>query len=272
MRFLTQIKKSIYGPEFYQAASLVPFKEALKYFSKLISIAALVAMVIFSFIFVPTVTAVFSKNGVDNLLSQFPAELTLTLKDGKVSTNVPEPYMIPVPPSDRATGKTNFAVIDTKTVASAENFSKYSTILLITSDYIIGEKSNGQITIQNFKGIPDMVLNRATITSFADKILPYLKIVIPLLLLLVFFGFLIGAYIANLVSLLLLTLIVWIVGKIRKTGITYGTYYKLGLYGVTPLVILSMISGLLNLPWFADWVVFFILFFINTKFVKQSLS
>ncbi len=273
MSFFKQLKSSIYGPLFYQAASLVPAKEAFKYFSKLISIVALVAMVIFACVFVPVVTTVLSRDNVNKILSQFPSELTLTLKDGKASTNVQEPYIIPAPASaptsDRAAEKTNLVVIDTKATASMESFIRYSTTFLITSDYIIGEKSNGQVTIQSLKGIPDMTLNRGVIASFAEKILPYLKIVIPFMILLAFIGSFIGAYIINLILLLILTLVVWIVGLIRKTGIGYGTYYKLGLYAITPLVIISMFGALFSLPWYVDWVVFFVLFFINTRFVKQ---
>ncbi len=272
MAFFKQIQQSIYGPDFYRAMSTVSAKEGFKYYSKLTSIAALVIMVLFAFVFVPVVTVVFSKGNVNKLVSQFPAELTVTVRDGKASTNVAEPYAIVMPPGDaKSAQRQNLVVIDTKASVDVSSLEKYNTAILVTSDYIVGEKSNGQITIQKLKGVPDMTINRQVVSSYAEKIFPYLKFIVPFLLLTVFIGAYLAGFIANLIVLLILTLIVWIVGKIRKTGITYGTYYKLGLYGITPVVILSMISGLINLPWLADWIIFFILFFINTKFVKQPL-
>jgi hypothetical protein len=278
MSIFSDVKSSIYGPHFYKAQLHAPTTHVIGYFSKLMLMYAFVMMVIFSFFFVPLVTRYISERGLATVVSYYPEELTISIKDGKASTNVQEPYAIPFPPQEiRAEGMkvdttpTNLLVIDTASPFTVEKFKTYDTAALLTSEFIVAEKSNGQISVQKLQGIPNMDLNRAQLTEWGRKVLPYVKLLIPLVLLGGFVAVAIVTSAANLLLLLILTLITWIVGLVRKTGIGYGGYYKLGLYALTPLVILGIFETFFNLPWIVDWLIFFVLFFINTRDVKKHV-
>jgi hypothetical protein len=275
MSIFSDIKNSVYGPQFYKKENHAPAKNAVVYFTKLMLMYAFVMMVLFGIFFVPLVTRYVSERGLTTLVNYYPEALTVSVKDGKVSTNVQEPYVIPFPPDINIESKTkipaNLVVIDTKSPATVENFKKYDTGALVTSEYIIAEKSNGQISIQKIEGMPNVDLNRTQFMEWGRAVLPYIKLLIPFVLLAGFVVVLVVGAVANLLLLLVLTLITWIVGLIRKTGIGYGGYYKLGVYGLTPLIILGIFEIFFNLHWIIDWAIFFVLFFINTKDVKKII-
>ncbi len=282
MKFIKTIKDTFYNPSFYKQEKDSPFRKPFWYFVKISLIAAFIITIFFSVVFVPTVSNLFSPATVQKLTSSFPETLTVTLKSGRASSNINGPYAIPVPPGTSISGRPgtsaslpahkNMVVIDTETPFVFDNFKKYDTYILLTADYIVGEKDNGQVTVQPLKGIPDITINRAQIISWASSILPLLKFIIPLLLLGVLIGVFIGSVIGHMIVLLVLTLIVWIIEKIRKSGLGYGTLYKLGLYAFTPLILLSVLSFIFNLPWYIDWAIYLVLILTNIWHIKTASS
>ncbi len=280
MNFLETIKNSFYNPTFYQQEKDSSFRKPFWYFVKISLVAAFIITILFSIAFVPTVSSVFSPATVQKITTSFPETLTVTLKDGRASSNIKGPYAIPVPAgtgvssqgsgSSRLPAHKNMIVIDTETPFMFDNFKKYDTHVLLTADYIVGEKDNGQVTVQALKGVPDLTINRAQITSWTSSILPLLKFIIPLLLLGILIGVFIGSIVGHMIVLLILTLLVWIIQKIRKSGLSYGTLYKLGLYAFTPLILLSLLSFIYNFPWYIDWAVFLVVILSNIRHIKIS--
>ena len=128
--FFQDIKNSFYGPKYYQGLLKKPFFYSLRLFVMFGLLVALLSALVFSFAFLPRVKSVLSQAGTQ-LIEHFPSELQLTVKDNKVSTNVPEPYFIKVPVGFSAGPQVveNLAVIDTQTAFSFEKFKEYKSVI-----------------------------------------------------------------------------------------------------------------------------------------------
>ena len=96
MSFLQNIGKSIYSPEFYKELLGLPFSFSLKYFYSLAVVLAVALAVIFSFKIIPAAQPFLQSIG-PQVLNYYPDELVITIKNGDVSTNVAEPYLLPLP-------------------------------------------------------------------------------------------------------------------------------------------------------------------------------
>jgi maltodextrin utilization protein YvdJ len=281
MKIFKDIKNSFYNPSFYNEKKNESVKSSVLYFFKLTSIQSLIMTILIAIIIVPVTMLVISKDSVDKMIGAFPEELTLTVKNGQLSTNVTEPYAIPIkslasgadnPKEENSVIKKdtrkNFIVIDTQTPFSMEVFENSDTLVLLTKDFLVSEDSRGKFTIEKVSKIPDIEINKAKITGWVYTAIPYLKFAIPLILVLSFFVILVGNIIGSLVFILIASFVIWCVMKIKKSKfVSFKQIYKLGFYSITPLVILDLILSLfgLNIPWYASLVVFLVVFFFNVK-------
>ncbi len=266
MKIFKDIKNSVYNPSFYNEKKNEKAKDSVFYFIKLKLIESLLLTIIFSIIVVPAFLLLTSKTSVEKIVNLFPEDLTINIKDGQASTNVTEPYLIS---NEKSSGvHKNMLVIDTKTPFSIELFKNSDTNILLTKDYFVGEKNGGQITIESLKKIPDVELNRIKITGWVYTAIPYLKFVIPLVLVIYFFAILTANTIGSLIVILIGSFIVWCVMKIKKSKfISFKQMYKLGLHCITTGVILNILLSMIGLgmPWYLSLAVYLTTFFFNVK-------
>ncbi|MEO8637694.1 MAG: DUF1189 family protein [Candidatus Taylorbacteria bacterium] len=278
MKLFQTIKDSINNPEFYRAEKNASFKKAFGYFFKLTLLSALCLTLILSAKMIPSLVVGLSEESINKVLSYYPQELEVTIKDGHASTNVKEPYFLLWPSefvqasSNPNAGTShlpkNLLVIDTKGVFAIDTFSTYDTSLFLTKDYFVSAKNEGQeLSIQKLPPSLNVTINRAQLSTWVEKIRPWLVCIIPLFIV----GLFVAIYLANIVlslfMILILSVIIWIVALIRKQNFSYSQIYKLGLYGVTVVVMLRVLYFLLGVPsfWFIDSVIFLLLMFLNTK-------
>ena len=97
MEFFKNIKNSIYNPEYYSNLLNKPFSYSLKYFLLFSFIIALLLTVDSSFSALPKIKSFLDVAG-KKTIQYYPDELQITIKNGKTSTNVNEPYFIKTPP------------------------------------------------------------------------------------------------------------------------------------------------------------------------------
>ncbi|MFA5962358.1 MAG: DUF1189 family protein [Parcubacteria group bacterium] len=265
--FFKKVGKSIYGPEYYQELIEKPFSYSVKYFALFSLIAVVVLVAGFSLFSFPKINKVLN-DAVHTAVESYPQELVVTFKNGNVSINADEPYFLKLPDSmkedtDRSRKLENLITIDTKSEASADNLSKYKTAILVTKNYLVYQESNGKITTQSLEKMPDMVIDKISVTSFVDKYSPYLKLLFPLFVV-GFFIFAIFFIMFRLCYLLLAALLIWLVAHAKNVEIGYGKSYQLGLHLMTlPLLIISPFA-LINFP-IAFTLLLVILAFVNIK-------
>ncbi len=269
MNFLKKVKSSVYDPLYYSEILNMNFGGSLKYFFKLSLLLALVGAIYLSFVSIPKVNSFISTFG-DRVVEAYPAELEVRLKDGLVSTNVVEPYIIPLPKDEfnadyNKSNYENLIVIDTKSDLSLDKFNAYNTVVLLTKNAVL-TRDKGKITITELKGTSDLTINRDKLVYWVGKVTPFVKKLPYIIPVIVFTGlFLYFAF--SLFYLLFVALLVFIIGKIRKLGLSYKKSYQISLHAITLPLILSMVSWFINIKMFlfVPTIILLVVVWVNLK-------
>jgi len=239
MTILNNIKQSILSPKSYQEFSNEPLSFSLKYFYSLVLILAFILTIIISINLVPGLNLLL-RNLSATAIKSFPDNLVVTIKAGKVTTNVLEPFFIAMPKDFNNTESSekkdaalpeNFLIIDTRTNFSIDKFNEYKTLFWLTGDSIIGRDRQG-IRIINLGKIPDVVIDKPAFVSFVDKISPLIKL-IPAFAVLGIFVFLISGFSFKLIHLLFLALFIWLMAKMMGLVLSYKSSYRIGVHAMT---------------------------------------
>src|SRR3989344_4178481 len=135
-RFFTIFKRSLLDPKYYHDILKAKFSFSLKYLYTLLFFLALIHALIFSAqiaVFIPLIPR-FIETAKTVVQNTYPDELVITIKDGQLSTNVKEPYSIPLPKEFPDIFDQNLITIDTK--AQVSDYPKYQSLALVTKDSI----------------------------------------------------------------------------------------------------------------------------------------
>lgn len=283
MNFTQQLKDSIYNPEFYTSLKTGPTRHALSYFFKLSCLLALLSTIIFSVVFIPRFIKITSQESIDSFIEIFPKELTLTIQAGHLSTNVPEPYIIKMPPALGAAMNTKGAttteealvVISTQSDPNISDIDQilanYKSHVLVTGTNIISKDDNGKITVQSLSNFPNTSINQDKFREFANKFRPLLKFLVPIGIPFIFLAFLIYLNL-NLILGLVLAVLVLALGKIFKWDLNYWSSYSVTLHSMTLGIILVFIMNtLLSFISFQFYLPRFIFSFIALLVIYVNL-
>lgn len=244
-QFFEHIQQSIYGPEYYQNILREQFRYSWKYYTGLALSVALLLTIVASFSLVPLVSRTIH-NLPQRLLAYYPDELTLTMVSGKLATNVPEPYYLPLPRefrSELSRGNIDhLAVIDTKTPFSMEQFANYRASVWIGETQMASMDGQGSVKIQMFEQNMSGVFTEDTLRAVLTKAEPYLKFVAPVMAFFIFVG-LCMALGMNFVYLLPMALLIMLLGKFLHQRWSFGASYRIGLHAITaPVLLFVLIS------------------------------
>jgi hypothetical protein len=276
--FLRQIQRSIYDPEYYSSV-IIPGTngDSVKYYLKLVALLALVVTVIVSILFLPRLVPLVRQGG-EKIINYYPEGLEIYIKGGKASTNMVEPYIMPMPKDnnlDNKIGLKNLFVIDTKTPFSIEQFEKYNTAILLKQDAVYyygsyenqgGKLNRGQTNFESLSKVPDITINKALASRFLSELLPVVKFLVPLLVPIIFLWVCL-VLVWLLVYLFFASLFVWIVARIRRFPLTYGQAYRVSAHAITlPLIVYCLLFPVFwPLPPFVLTLVLVILAHLNLK-------
>ena len=249
MNIFIKIKNSIYNPNYYSEVIGKQFSYSLKYYLVFALLFALVFTVVATIRLIPVVNILSEQ--ATKLPDYFPQELILNIKNGKVTTNVQEPYFIKFPQnfdkndiqSDVADLE-NIAVIDTKDKFNIDTFNSYKTFMLITSDSVVYIDKD-KTSIVSLSDVKDFTLNRDIIAGFVNKAKPFLVILYPFIFI---FAYIIGfaAVLIKLAYLLFGALLIWLIAKIRGLKIGYGKSYQTGMHLMTSAIIIVSILNAIS--------------------------
>lgn len=244
---IDNIQKSIYGPEHYQAILTQPLRASFKYFAALALLLTVFLTIISSIPLIMNAN-VFVHEFPAKFFAYFPDELEVTVVNGVVSSNVAEPYFLPIPTElSAAMGSkkgtlTNIAVIDTATPFSLDQFAAYKSALWIGRDQMVYVDDGGAIKIQPIEKTFNYVLNETKLRGIESRMSPYYAYVGPLIVLAIFLVLAVG-FASNIIYLLFGALIIMLVGRILKLRLSYRKAYQIGLHAITlPLLIDAMLA------------------------------
>lgn len=194
--------------------------------------------------------------GYKELVQFYPKELELRISNGKLYTNVQEPYTIEFPKVFGDVDGTHLIVIDTKGIA--DDYPKYKTIVLATRQALVfpdkQQSSQATTKMYYFSELKRSVyMDHALYAKAVESLKPFLAklpkladaVVIVSLALLPFLGGLLWT-LSTLFGLMFLTLLVWLIEKIVKTSYGYTTLFRLGMHGVTWSILFTFLLDITN--------------------------
>jgi len=274
MKIFKQIKDAVYSPSFYSQAKDTTLGTALSYFTKVVLLSTLVISIFYTITFSIVLISALSPEVTPKVVNLFPKELNLVMKDGKISTNVEEPYYIPFPKSENNDMKEespkNLVIIDTKSPLNLDLVNSNETLVLITEEYLVVKEKNAKITIQPTKSFPNIEINQTKIYSWIDSVRSVYAFIIPIAFVLIFVSLYIASSIGYILAVLILTVIALIITKIQKKNLTYSQLFKLGIYASTSLLLVSTVLsfGFISLPVYISILIFLISLFVNLREIK----
>lgn len=248
VEFFTTLKNSIYNPKFYSNIAKQSSFAALGYFLLLVTLLTLIrTATLFYPLYIQTPQS--AKSFIESVKSYYPNELEVKINQGKVSSNVNEPYFILFPNSiDYFTGEIeNILVIDTKTPFTASQFKDYSTIAWLASDNLFVKDKSSSFRAIDLSKIDNFTFNQQTLVFLIDKVKPWLGLIGPALLLMAFIGIFI-TYLVYFLWLLVIALGIMLITRLAGKKQGFSLSYKTSLYAVTLGFLVQLIIGTTK-PW-----------------------
>ncbi len=254
-RIATLIRRSFNDPELYTEATSSRIPKPLSVLSwisvvwaLMIAIPAGIALILFV-----------NTNFLDTASGIYPSELVVTIKDGEASANVAQPYFIDMPGKESASTSPQYlAVIDTRPEVTVAELTSYDAPVILTQKTLFvadeAEAENlkdvpnptGSFRPVDLSEVKDFTLDKAMVTSFIEKIRPFVNgflYVLPVLLFFLITGFSVVAY---LFVALFAALIVMLIAKFKGLSYDYGTSYVLALFALIPVALVDLLTDVLG--------------------------
>lgn len=173
---------------------------------------------------------------IGNLVTQIKDDIPeFTFKNGELDVNEPMPITYTEPDN-------TIIIIDTTGGTEPDILDEYESATLVLRDKIINKKNPVETRVFSFQDFKGMSFNKNDVVN----LLPYLKWFSVIAGILMWLAFFIGKFF----SALLLSIISLIISKIRKTKLSFGQLYSLGIYSLTLPVLIDILLNLfyLDLP------------------------
>jgi hypothetical protein len=169
----------------------------------------------------------FINNHAPPLIDQVP-EITIT--DGQVSVNEPQPYFIRVPDNNEI-----IAVIDTTgTIESPEDANAF---FLLTGNSMIIRKSDFETQTIDLSQVKSFTMDSATITRWMHTAKKFLVIILyPLALL--------SSYAYRIIQALIYAAVGLLFASSCKVTLSYGDLLRLAVAAMTPCIIIKTVFSL----------------------------
>jgi len=256
--FWYSFQKSLLDFSYYKEIAKASYWFSFKYLLFLLVCLSLVRSVQLGILYstvrknIPSYIAI----GKKEIASLYPKELEIRISNGKLYTNVQEPYVIEFPKIFGDMQGQHMVVIDTKGVV--DNYPKYHTVVLATRQAVVfPEKKQGNTTTTQLYYFSELKRSLymdyfeyskivKSFNPFIAKLPQYVDtVVFIVIVLLPFVGGILWQS-STLFGLLFLTLIVFIVGKFIKSPYGYKTLYRMGMHGITWSILFSFLLDITN--------------------------
>jgi hypothetical protein len=247
----THVKKSIYGPEYYRELLTQPLAFSWKYYSAFACALALCLTIVSSIALVPWISKTVHEFP-EQFFAYYPDALKVEINKGVVTSNVTEPYFLPVPEqfmrnAPLGASRLSFMVIDTATPFSLEQFNAYGTMVWLGGHQLAFRDGKSGVRIESFDPQTNLTVNEGTLRIFEQRLQPWYKFAAVFAVMGAFLGLLV-VFGLNFVYLLLGALFILLLGRLLKQRWSYGAAYRIGLHAMTLPVLLDTFFSALNFP------------------------
>ncbi len=164
------------------------------------------------------------------LLVQQVPEITIT--NGEVSINEPQPYYIKSPDSNNV-----LAIIDTTgTITSLENSGAYC---LLTKNAVIIRQSNVETRKYSLSQVKNLVLT-------SERLMTWIRVFKKVLIIALYPAAVLGSFIYRIIQVLIYGAIGLLFASWCKIKLAYGVLIRLSVVAVTPCIIINTVLLLAN--------------------------
>lgn len=253
--FFDDLTKSLTDFSFYKEILKTKLSFSLKYLFFLFYILALITSVVLAaqvgIKILPAVPAFIS--AVETKAPNFyPKNLVVTVKNGEVSTNVKEPYVIDIPGINLDKNYAHLITIDTKSDGS--NFKDYSTFSLVTKNSVLVADTSNTFKVYQIEKGANTQIDKTKYSQTLSKLisyLPYLKsiIIAVIIILLVIWPFIAGGltFLVELIYLLVFSLLFLLVVKLMKKDLNLKKIFQLSIHASSLPILLGFIVSSLGI-------------------------
>lgn len=234
------IRSSFYDPAFYARVPQFSIFSAIKIFALL----GVVGFALIGLSLVPVAVDFFKSDLPRAVKDAYPNDLTVSIADGKLSVNQPQPYYIKntLPLLSEGEGSPKNLIIFDGTNTLVDDLQENSTLVLFKEKYLIAPGQDNQQQIISLTKLATTTVDKATFVGWVEKVEPYFKPVVlwggsGLLMVMLIFG---TAFwiVFHLVYLLLPALVVFLFSKSRTKPYEYTEAYMIVAYASIPTAIL----------------------------------
>jgi hypothetical protein len=243
-KFFRTLRSSLYDPAFY---SQVPEKElssGIKVFSVLAGVGILISLLVVCLDIIPFAFGDFPTK----LENAFPADLVVTVVDGNLSINQPEPYYVKNTLEEATSSLENLVIFDTGDQLPGSH-TENNTFVLVKKTYAISgsESQNGRVaSFSDLHGTS--TLDKAMVVSFIEKYRPFFAPVVlfgsAALIVMGTFFITLGWLLFHLLYLVIPAVLIRLFSLVHKPRLTFKGAYMVALYASIPVTILSWLVSL----------------------------
>ncbi|MSU56430.1 MAG: DUF1189 domain-containing protein [Candidatus Taylorbacteria bacterium] len=242
MHFFETVKESLYSPSLYASLPKRPLGASVKYFF-LLSLLCTAVLLLVDGNKVMTDVAAFRDSFITKLVSAYPEDLEITVKNGAITSNKQGEFKIPFPVAENTVEKPERAylvVINTDEKFTLEKWEKANTQIWVGNDLVAWVDSKG-FKMGPASELPEGTLNQALIDKYYKMLLPFLAWLPAAALVGVgvvfFFNFILHFFWAFVLAVLVL-----IIAHNLKKKFSYGDAYKATLHAMTIGFLLSILE------------------------------
>lgn len=207
--------------------------------------------------------------------NNFPSDLVVTVKDGKMITNTNEPFLVKMPSGGKKDiSKENMFAILPNEQLDVSVLSKYNTLFAMTSEGFVAEKDNG-VEVRVYKyGKSNFVASKEIALKMISEIFPSFLVfaLVGIIIFGIFFVFF-GIF-SHLIWLFLVALLIWGFLRLKKLDISYEQSYKIGMYAIVPLLFIEIIAVPLNLSgrFFTIAIIMAVVLFVTKNWKREIVE
>ena len=242
--FWHSFQKTLLDVSYYKDIAKASYWFSFKYLLFLLICLSLVRSVQIgvSYLTVRKNIPTYLSTGLTEIKNIYPKELELRISNGKLYTNVQEPYTIEFPKIFGNMEGKHLIVIDTKGIA--DDYPKYNTIALATRQAVVFPDKQGNSIATKLYYFSDLKRSLYIDYFVYSKIVQGLNPLVAKLPKLIDIFVIVGIVLLPLLGgffwqstvlfgLMFLTIPLWIIGKIAKSSYGYKALYQLGMHGIT---------------------------------------
>jgi hypothetical protein len=253
MKMWDAIRSCFYDPDFYRRIRV----ESLNFGIKVAALLGAIGIGISLLLATPALVSFAHSNLPQALESAYPNDLVVTIDNGKMSINQPQPYYVKntLPYFSGQDAPENLVVFD-GTDKLEPDLNKNSTIVLAKETYLIaeGQHNEQQIFPLSRLGTTTITIDKSKVVATIDTVKPYFVPVVYVGGAFLFVLFVLGGtffwLLFHMVYLLIPALLIFLFSLMRENTFTFMESYRTAFFASIPVAIVFylLFSMILHSP------------------------